>query len=82
MGSVTITHPFHPLNGQTFEVLCNKKFNGKDILSLKAENGSLCVLREWTDKTDLDIYQDYNNPSILSVTYLEELIELISMLSK
>ena len=82
MGSVTITHLFHPLKGQTFEVLCNKKFNGKDILSLKTEKGSLCVLREWIDKADIDIYQDYNNPSILSVTYLEELIELVSRLSK
>ena len=50
MGWATITHPFHPLHGQRFEVLKTRRVAGIDTLILRhAERGSYAVAQEWTD---------------------------------
>jgi hypothetical protein len=50
LGWATITHPFHPLTGQRFEVLKTRRVGGIDTLLLRhAERGSYAVAREWTD---------------------------------
>jgi hypothetical protein len=50
LGSVEITHPFHPLRGHQFVVLKIRKVSGIETLSLRhAERGSFAVPREWTD---------------------------------
>jgi hypothetical protein len=50
LGWATITHPFHPLSGQRFEVLKARRVGGIDTLLLRhAEQGSYAVARDWTD---------------------------------
>ena len=50
LGWATITHPFHPLAGQRFEVLKTRRVGGIDTLLLRhVERGSYAVAREWTD---------------------------------
>jgi hypothetical protein len=50
LGSVEITHPFHPLRGHQFVVLKIRKVSGIETLSLRhTERGSFAVPREWTD---------------------------------
>lgn len=50
MGWATITHPFHPLRGQRFEVLKTRRAGGIDTLLLRhAERGSYAIARDWTD---------------------------------
>jgi hypothetical protein len=50
LGSVEITHPFHPLRGHHFVVLKIKKVSGIETLSLRhTERGSFAVPREWTN---------------------------------
>ena len=50
MGWATITHPFHPLRGQRFEVLKTRRVAGTDTLILRhPDRGSYAVAREWTD---------------------------------
>src|SRR5215470_11605562 len=50
LGSVEITHPFHPLRGHQFVVLKIRKVSRVETLSLRhAERGSFAVPREWTD---------------------------------
>ena len=50
MGWATITHPFHPLRSQRFEVLKTRRIAGTDTLILRhPDRGSYTVAREWTD---------------------------------
>ena len=50
MGWATITHPFHLLRSQRFEVLKTRRVAGIDTLILRhPERGSYSVAREWTD---------------------------------
>ena len=50
MGWTTITHPFHPLRGQRFEILKTRRAAGIDTLILHhPDRGSYTVAQEWTD---------------------------------
>jgi hypothetical protein len=50
LGWATITHPFHPLRQQRFEVLKIRRVSGTDTLILRhPQLGSYAVAREWTD---------------------------------
>jgi len=50
LGSVRITHPFHPQYNQQFQVLKVRKWAGKLILSLQGtERGSFGIQADWTD---------------------------------
>jgi hypothetical protein len=50
LGSAEICHPFHPLRGQQFEVLKERRVSGVDTLILRIlGRGTFSVPREWTD---------------------------------
>jgi hypothetical protein len=50
LGFAEICHPFHPLRGQRFEVLKERRVAGVDTLILRElERGTFTVPREWTD---------------------------------
>ena len=50
MGSVEVTHPFHPLRGQTFAVLKLKTISGVLTLSVRHPDlGSFAIREDWTD---------------------------------
>jgi len=50
LGSVTITHPFHPFTGRTFQVLKIRTVASIITLVLQEkERGSFAVPAEWTD---------------------------------
>jgi hypothetical protein len=50
LGWATITHPFHPLRSQRFEVLKTRRVAGTDTLILRhPDRGSYTVAQEWTD---------------------------------
>lgn len=50
LGSVTITHPFHPLHGQSYTVLKVKEINGSRRYSLLTDSGVICISESWTDR--------------------------------
>jgi hypothetical protein len=50
LGSVTITHPFHPLYGQNYTILKVKEVNGLRLYSLHTDSGAICVPESWTDR--------------------------------
>ena len=53
MGWAEISHLFHPLRGQRFEVLKERRVAGVDTLILRElERGTFSVPREWTDWAD------------------------------
>src|SRR5262249_54398664 len=50
LGSVEVTHPFHPLRGQTFAVLKLKTISGIPTLSVRHPDlGSFAIPADWTD---------------------------------
>jgi hypothetical protein len=50
LGSVEITHPFHPLRGQKFAVLKLRTVSGVATLSVRHPDlGSFAIPDDWTD---------------------------------
>jgi hypothetical protein len=50
LGSVRITHPFHPQYNHEFQLLKVRKFGDRLILSLREpEQGSFGIPADWTD---------------------------------
>lgn len=84
MGWAVITHPFHPLRGQRFEVLKTRKVAGIETLILRhPQKGSHGVTREWTDwaiPADCDPVDLPHNK--LDAVLLLELAELILHLNE
>lgn len=57
MGVFTVTHPFHPLNGQTLEVLVVRHLWGADRVSYVGSDGrSRSIPIEWTDLGLVDAF--------------------------
>ncbi|WP_427846740.1 DUF5372 family protein [Desulfosporosinus acidiphilus] len=79
MGCLTITHPFHPLKGQTFKILQVRKVYGVRLYSVVTESGSLSVPESWTDHDPLSVNpSDMNFP--LDAFVLRDLLNLSSKL--
>jgi hypothetical protein len=50
LGSVEVTHPFHPLRGQKFSVLKLRTVSGVATLSVRHPDlGSFAIRADWTD---------------------------------
>jgi hypothetical protein len=57
MGSVQVTHPFHPLRGQRFEIRNRKRWRGEELLIVFPEGlAPLSFPRDWTDLRDPNPY--------------------------
>ncbi|WOH75732.1 DUF5372 family protein [Bradyrhizobium sp. NDS-1] len=39
-----ITHPFHPLNGHAFELICRRRHWGEDRVVYAGADGRLCTI--------------------------------------
>jgi hypothetical protein len=51
LGSVTITHPFHPYSGQTFEVLKTRSVSNQETVLVKGGiSGTFAIPLSWTDR--------------------------------
>jgi hypothetical protein len=84
LGWTTITHPFHPLRSQRFEVLKTRRVAGVDTLILRhPDRGSYTVAQEWTD-WDLPIASigPAETTHKLAVQPLLQLTKLLAELSK
>jgi hypothetical protein len=76
LGSITITHRFHPFRGITFKVLKKRKVNGEMTLLLQCPlRGSFAVLEAWTDACPIP--EDENSHQEISVDALLGLCELV-----
>ena len=83
LGWAEISHPFHPLRGQRFEVLKKRRVAGVDTLILRElERGTLSVPREWTDWADPAPYDWLTlPPHRLAADCLFELVALLDALA-
>jgi len=83
LGSVRITHPFHPESGKEFQVLKTRKIGGRVILVLhEHQMGSFAIPAEWTDYFPSDHDVSLNSNAFISVESLLALCELIKKVDK
>lgn len=75
-----ITHPFHPLRGQSLAVIKTQEITGIESLILRGPlAGSLPVPREWTDWADPCPYLALGLPApVLDATNLLALAEMLA----
>jgi hypothetical protein len=53
-----VTHPFHPLCGRQFEVICRRRHWGEDRVVYEGPNGRLCTIASaWTDIDPVDEFR-------------------------
>ena len=83
LGWAEIRHPFHPLRGQSFPILKQRRVAGVDTLVLRGlERGSFSVARDWTDRADPGPYQALGLSPRFDVTLLLELAKLVEQLAQ
>ncbi|WP_322787997.1 DUF5372 family protein [Paraburkholderia nodosa] len=81
LGWAEIRHPFHPLRGQRFRVLKQRRVGGVDTLILhEATRGSFAVPVPWTDRARPEAYERLGSPRRLNLDTLCELVEMIELL--
>ena len=82
MGFATVTHPFHRLRGQTFEVLKVRRLSGQESLSLRhPERGTFAMLSNWTDWAPPGASPSPGRESLLVDAFgLVQLAELVAWL--
>jgi Family of unknown function (DUF5372) len=79
---VEIRHPFHPLRGQRFEVLKQRRVAGVETLIVReAELGSIGIAREWTDWAQPSVYEGLScTPRRFEAESLFQLVTLVELL--
>jgi hypothetical protein len=82
LGSAKICHPFHPLQGQRFEVLKERRVSGVDTLILRElERGTFSIPREWTDWACPSLHNAAGLPPRFDAHSLFDLIALLDQLA-
>ena len=84
LGWAEIRHPYHPLRGQRFRVLKQRRVSGVDTLILReVERGSFSVAREWTNWAEPAANESLSLPKQrLDTDSLFELVTLLERLSQ
>jgi hypothetical protein len=78
LGTVIITHPFHPLSGKELKILKTRKIAGKVFLVLQSEQiGILNIPTEWTSYFSHDQEKTVIPGAYISVEALFALCELV-----
>jgi hypothetical protein len=83
LGWVEICHPFHPLKGQRFVVLKERRVAGVDTFIVRnTERGTFAVAKEWTDRAAPSPYEVLGmTPGRLDIQCLLDLIVLVEQLA-
>lgn len=80
LGSVTITHPFHPYSGQTFEVLKTRNVSGQETVLVKGGiSGTFAIPLSWTDR---ERPMDYQSEFRLLPNSFQELLAALKLLER
>ena len=84
MGWAEIRHPFHPLRGQRFQILKQRRTAGIDTFLLRdPDHGTFSIAREWTDRANPSPYDSLELPRRwFDADSLFELTTLIEQLTK
>jgi hypothetical protein len=80
LGSVEVTHPFHPLRGQKFAVLKLRTVSGVATLSVRHPDfGSLAIRADWTDWS---VVNEGSQSLIIDAFGLAELAAIVESLGR
>ena len=84
LGWTKIIHPYHPLQGQRFQILKLRKVADEDTIILQGTyRGTFAVPREWTEQADPHPYDSLNTPApILCFRCLIALTKLVEKIEK
>jgi hypothetical protein len=83
LGWAEICHPFHPLRGQRFQVLNERRAAGIDTFLLRdPDHGTFSIAREWTDQADPSPYDLPGLPRRFDADSLFDLAALLERLTK
>ena len=82
LGSLFITHPFHPLKEQCYEILKVKEVNGIRLYSLRTDSGVICVPESWTDRQIQQKYNPDSNMIPFDAFALAELAKLLGSIEE
>ena len=78
MGCVTITHPFHPYSGQTFEVLKLRSVSQQKTVLVKGGiSGTFAIPLSWTDRVRP---MGYHSELRLALDSFQELLSILRQL--
>ncbi|MEO0869300.1 MAG: DUF5372 family protein [Cyanobacteria bacterium J06642_11] len=78
MGYVTITHPFHPYTGQSFEVLKTRSISNQATVLVKGGiSGTFAIPLSWTDRVRP---LDYHSELRLAPDSFQELLSMLQRL--
>ncbi|MCP4699753.1 MAG: hypothetical protein GY862_23320 [Gammaproteobacteria bacterium] len=78
---VEITHPFHPLKGQRFQVLKSSRIAGRETLIFKnPAGGTFAVDKDWTDRADFSPLENTQFPHVFLDFHC--LLEIAEMMEK
>jgi hypothetical protein len=81
LGSIEITHPFHPLRGQKFVVL-KLRVSGVATLSVRHPDlGSFAIREDWTDWSVANT-TPMSQSLMIDAFGLAELTEIVESLSR
>ena len=79
--AVRITHPFHPLCGQTFELVSRSSHWGEDRVIYRASDGTLpAIAAAFTDVEPPDIFRRIADGR--AAFRMVDLIELVGLLQR
>ncbi|MFP3022035.1 MAG: DUF5372 family protein, partial [Wolbachia sp.] len=83
LGYVTIIHPFHPWNGECFQIL-SRNLNNKNILNVRTSTGKKTIIPlDWTDRAEPSPYEVLGNLSpILSFPHLQQMVKLVASIDQ
>jgi Family of unknown function (DUF5372) len=83
LGWAEIRHPFHPLKGQRFLVISERRVAGIDTLIVRiSERGNVAIPKEWTDRATPSAHDALGiAPGRLDFQCLLELVTLVEQLS-
>jgi len=77
---IRITHPFHPLRGQSFRLVATKQRWGEHRVTFQcADNRAYSVLANWTDAVPTDPYLSVGKGR--SQFRVEDLLALANLLA-
>jgi len=83
LGSVEVTHPFHPLRGQKFAVLKLRTVAGVARLSVRhPELGTFAIPADWTDWSVASMPGQSLMVDAFNLAELAEIVESLSRGSK
>jgi len=79
---LVITHPYHPLNGKSYDILRVTTISGVRHYFLQADGGTLCVPETWTDRYISPCLQSETTDVPFDSRHLAELADLLKNIKK